>query len=97
MTTCEGCHMGESECEIDSIYDAKYKCPCGTCLVKMRCRESCKDWYLYLKEIIFNLYRDRFGDSDALKGHVENKIKRLEILKRCAQYPIRENACAWYK
>lgn len=97
MKNCEGCHMGDSECEIDTIYNAKNNCPCGTCLVKMRCRESCRDWYLYLAGVITELYRDKYGDSEALRGHVENKIKRLEILKRCAIFPMKENPCAWYK
>ena len=97
MNHCIGCHMQHAECEINTIYEAKENCPCNTCIVKVTCSESCNDWYMYVKEIIYNLYKDKFGDSDALKGHVENKIKRLEIIKRIALHPPMPNPCAWYK
>lgn len=77
MNTCKGCQRQES-CVIVKIEERsniQYKalCPCKDCILKMMCREDCKD---YIK-----IVRRAFIDYDNLRHPDKRttKIKRKTI------------------
>jgi len=57
---CEGCNYCTKTCLIKFRDELIFKCPCGTCLIKMVCKTMCKERKeLYLTAI--NIVHSRKG------------------------------------
>ena len=60
---CEGCILYNKACKLKDYQDANEianNCPCGSCLVKMRCQKICEElvnysWWTYRQQ------RDKYG------------------------------------
>ena len=76
---CKGCFQS-GDCELYD-HNIQEKCPCKECLVKITCRETCKPWIQYINDELYEIYKSRYGDHEATCGHVENKVRRLMLLR----------------
>jgi hypothetical protein len=79
MSICDGCFMSK-ECELYD-YNIESDCPCRECLVKIICRDVCQPWVKYLTSKLYDIYSKRYGDYEATISHVNNKVKRLKLLR----------------
>lgn len=90
--------MDNHGCEYREAYlYGEGNCICQTCLVKMICTRTCELMELEMRGVLYDYYKQNYGDSEALKGHVEAKCKRLMILRSVVNTAIKYNPCANYK
>lgn len=55
---CEGCN-GACPINLKTYNDKENRCPCTTCVVKMMCRNSCKDYYLFCQKMYDSLKKQK--------------------------------------
>lgn len=77
--------MDYYHCELQTVYEIDANCPCHVCLIKGVCTDSCERWMQYTTNLLLDIYRKDYGDSDALNGHVTSMINRLNMLRSMAE------------
>jgi len=93
MHECNGCHI-RTRCEVREKYDVTF-CPCHKCLLKMMCIDICETWKEFCQHTMMRgALISGTEESDALKGHIENKVKRQGLLRKFTHEV--QNACAEY-
>jgi hypothetical protein len=87
----------DGSCEIRPTFKGE-TCPCTTCLVKSICVNTCKDWELYYKKIIYNEYtiQKQYDPTPSLDGHIHNKYERQRMM-RLINDVVTSNPCAEWK
>ena len=70
MTTdCKGCHSESSPLGCHPKFkDKSDKCPCGTCLIKGVCVESCEEHEIFVGELRWKPVIARYIKRQYMKG-----------------------------